>query len=68
MGWWATGKLTNEQYKGYLRRCKRSYRTLLQNFESVVQAEKAAQLTEYREAVAQVLSLARLPFRCVDDP
>ena len=68
MGWWATGKLSNEQYAGYLRKCKRSYRTLLQNFEAVVQAEKALQLSEYREAVVKVLASSRLPFRAQNDP
>ena len=39
MGWRATGKLSSETYKGYLLKCKKSSRNLLQNFES--QAEKS---------------------------
>jgi len=68
MGWWATSKLSNEQYKGYLLKCKRSYRTLLQNLDAVLQAERALELDEYREKVVQLLSSSRLPFRKADDP
>ncbi|CAE7816616.1 unnamed protein product [Symbiodinium sp. CCMP2592] len=68
MGWWATGKLSNKQYKSYLLKCKKSYRGLLQNFEAVVHSENALQLEEYRETVVQILASARLPFRSHDDP
>ena len=68
MGWWAMGKLSNKQYKGYLLKCRRSYRTLLQNFEAVLAAEKAMHLVDYREAVVKALSSARLPFRLSNDP
>ena len=68
MGWWATGKLSNKQYKGYLLKCKKSYRGLLQNFEAVVQSEKALQLDEYRDSVVRLLAAARLPFRQPTDP
>ncbi|OLP88848.1 hypothetical protein AK812_SmicGene29770 [Symbiodinium microadriaticum] len=54
MGWWATGKLSNKQYKSYLLKCKKSYRGLLQNFEAVVHSENALQLEEYRETVVQL--------------
>ena len=47
MGWWATGKLSNKQYKGYLLKCKK-YHGLLQNFEAVVQSKKTLQLDDYR--------------------
>ena len=40
MGWWATGKLSNNQYKGYLLKCKKSDG---QNFEAVVQSKNVAQ-------------------------
>ena len=63
MGWWATGKLSNKQYKSYLLKCKKSYRGLLQNFEAVVHSENALQLEEYRETVVQILASVRLPFR-----
>ena len=68
MGWWSTGKLTNAQYKNYLLKCKKSYKQLLQNFEAVVEAEKALALHEYRDAVVRSLSSTRLPFRKPDDP
>ena len=68
MGWWATGKLSNEQYKGYLLKCKKSYRVLVQNYEAVVQAEQAENLDMYRLDVARVLATARLPFRSSQDP
>ena len=68
MGWWATGKLSNKQYKGYLLKCKKSYCGLLQNFEAVVQSEKALQLDEYRDSVVRLLAAARLPFRRPTDP
>ena len=68
MGWWATGKLANEQYKGYLLKCKKSFRVLLQNYEAVVQAEETRRLEQYRVAVARQLAETRLPFRAHDDP
>ena len=68
MGWWATGKLSNEQYKGYLLKCKKSYRVLVQNYEAVVQAEQAENLDMYRLDLARVLATARLPFRSSQDP
>ena len=68
MGWWATGKLSNKQYKSYLPKCKKSYRGLLQNFEAVVHSENALQLEEYRETVVQILASVRLPVRSHDDP
>ena len=67
MGWWATGKLANAQYRGYLLKCKKSFRALLQNYEAVVQAEQAEGLEEYRVKVVKMLASARLPFRSSND-
>ena len=68
MGWWATGKLANQQYRMYLLKRKRSFRVLLQNFDAVVQAEESQRLERYRLEVAQRLTEMRLPFRPRDDP
>ena len=67
MGWWATGKLANAQYRGYLLKCKKSFRALLKNYEAVVQAEQAEGLEEYRVKVVKMLASARLPFRSSND-
>ena len=64
MGWWATGKLSNKQCKGYLLKCKMS----CCNFEAVVQSENAVQLAEYRHTVVRMLASACLPFRSSDGP
>lgn len=68
IGWWATGKLDNEQCKLYLLKSKKSYRTLVQNIEAVAQAEQAEGLEKYRMEVASILATARLPFRSFTDP
>ena len=68
MGWWSLGKLSNEMYRTYLLKCKRSFKTLLQNYDAVVEAERAAQLQDYQLAVAEKLQSTRLPFRAADDP
>ena len=68
IGWWAAGKLDNEQCKLYLLKSKKSYRTLVQNVEAVAQAEQAECLEKYRMEVASILATARLPFRSFNDP
>jgi hypothetical protein len=66
-GWWSLGKYSHEQYERYLLKCRRSYRTLHQNFEAVVAAERAEAMEEYKSAVLERLASTRLPFRQAND-
>ena len=67
-GWWAMGKLGHEQYRKYLLRARRSFRTNDINFDAVVAAERAEALEEYRATVVEKLAATKLPFRPITDP
>jgi hypothetical protein len=67
-GWWAVNKLTNETYKRLLMRCKRNYKGLVTNFDAVVSAEQALEVSTFRKAVAKKLDTTKLPFKARDDP
>ena len=60
MGWWSLGKLSNEMCRTYLLKCKRCFKTLLQNYDAVVEAERAAQLQDHQVAVGHSRSQLRL--------
>ena len=51
----ASNVLSKQYCGGYLLRCNRSHRALLQNIDSSVQAERALELEDNREKVIEVL-------------
>lgn len=65
---WSVGKLEHSVYDRYLLQCRKSYRTIHQNFEAVVAAEKTSALAAFQSEVASRLALTRLPFREPQDP
>ena len=67
-GWWAMGKLSHKQYRSYLLKARRCFRTNEINLDAVTAAERAEALQDFRAAVAVKLSTTKLPFRLVTDP
>ena len=65
--WWSVGKFTHDQYQQILLRCRKAYRSFVQNAEAVVVAERKVSLLAYQKEVQRLLAQTRLKFRPIDD-
>jgi hypothetical protein len=66
--WWSLDKLSHQQYRCYLLRCRRSFKGLTANLDAVTAAEQQDAMEDFQDSVRQRLDGTKLPFRSVNDP